>query len=97
MAYTLVNAEDRAAQFPHIPTRSDRERLRTGDYAKVVFDNGAELWVHVTLNIAGALCGRLVNEPMVDLNYGATIHFRPEHVVDIEHVRNRRRDWRFMR
>ena len=90
--YTLLNAEEMHAAHPdtfEIPPRNEREQLGPGDLAKLVFndpDRDTEpMWVRVTgIPSAGGYLGKLLDEPLnIDAEYGDTVTFGPEHIVDL--------------
>jgi len=91
MTWTLASAEARAAANDsfEIPTRAEREALRIGDLAKLVFVNsrkdGERMWVKIetVLRLGAAApryCGRLQNMPVMiqNLQEDAVITFGPE-------------------
>jgi uncharacterized protein YegJ (DUF2314 family) len=92
--WTLASAEARAtlhASF-RIPPRAEREALRVGDFAKLVFIDPAEeaaasgerMWIEIVAVQAGRYRGRLRNVPVLirDLKEDDPIEFGPEHVAD---------------
>ncbi len=95
--WSLLDAVEQAAANPRsffIPDRDEREALRPGDIAKVVFQvgdqsvdgiGGERMWVEVTDRARGGYVGRLTNEPVVvtDLSRGARIEFEPRHVIQL--------------
>jgi hypothetical protein len=94
MADWLESAEERHAQYPEsfwIPDKEDRNSLRPGDFAKVIFrtytgDNigGERIWVHVTGRVGDTYIGTLDNDPfIIAKRFGDCVHFRAEHVIDI--------------
>lgn len=90
MSWTLASAEARAAAHSSfkIPSRSEREDLRVGDLAKLVFvvdgAGGERMWVEVTAVAAGRYRGILRNVPVTipGIAEGDTVEFGPEHVAD---------------
>lgn len=88
---TLANCEERHAQYPErfwIPDLTDRQSLRVGDYAKVIFESdegGERMWVKVTQIMPGSRYeGLLANTPIVfDMEKGNPVAFGPENIADI--------------
>ena len=98
MTWTLASAESRAAEHASfkIPSRAEREGLRVGDFAKLIFIesveggplHGERMWVEIA-RVEGThyrYRGLLRNTPVQiqDLDAGASIEFGPEHVADLE-------------
>lgn len=95
--FRLADGEQIHAAYPEafeIPPRSQRECLRPGDLAKLVFevvqpsgdDPGAErMWVIVQQEIGGRYVGTLDNEPQAITTIAADdpVEFGPEHVIQI--------------
>src|SRR5579862_5678282 len=100
--WELVSAEDCNAAHPntfHIPTREQREKLATGDGAKLLFEienrengrvtgRGVErMWVIVKARNDGGYIGVLDSDPVTAENLqvrkGDVIAFGPEHVAAI--------------
>lgn len=93
--YRLVDGELRHAEAPRaffIPTRSEREALQPGDYAKLLFelvtpgpdDPGAErMWVEVLGVTEDHYIGALTNTPraITTISVGDRVDFGPEHVI----------------
>ena len=94
----LLDAESQNAEFPDtfpIPTRAEREQLRTGDMVKLVFvvdppprsgPNAARMWVEVrSAQPDGSYDGWLTNRPVVitDLAPSTLVAFEPHHVAGI--------------
>ena len=100
--WQLDNGEDCHAAAPKtfwIPGREDRESLRVGDYAKLIFRIALDsdddpcsverMWVLVRGRIGDTYLGILRNEPDAieendELWLGTELPFRPEHVIDIQ-------------
>jgi len=88
-SYKLTNVEERGAKhrrtFVTLP-RKDRKSLRSGDSAKLIFDDKERRWVDVTAVFPdGSYEGVLANEPVsVKISVGDTVRFGPEHVLDFE-------------
>jgi uncharacterized protein YegJ (DUF2314 family) len=94
MTWTLDNAEARAAAHASfkIPSRSEREDLRAGDLAKLIFVDAADrgsargerMWVEVMAVEVGRYRGRLRNTPVViqGLEADDPVEFGPDHVAD---------------
>jgi hypothetical protein len=94
----LLDAEAQHEAFPDtfpIPTRSEREALRTGDMVKLVFvldppppsgPNAERMWVEVrSAQADGSFDGWLTNQPVViaTLEPSALVAFGPQHVAGI--------------
>jgi len=94
----LLDAEAQNESFPDtfpIPTRRERETLRTGDMVKLVFvldppptegPNAERMWVEVRkVYRDGSYDGWLTNEPVVitSLQASVLIAFEPRHVAGI--------------
>lgn len=102
--WTLVSAEIRHNEHPEsfrIPGRIERESLRSGDAAKLLFDietrdagrvvdRGVDrLWVIVKGRAGSHYVGVLDSDPGIapglTLVAGAEVVFGPEHIADIDH------------
>lgn len=98
MPYTLENVERLNAAHPatfHIPSRTEREGLRRGDVAKLIFTlpkpiNGCDaerMWVEVTGRDGEEYVGRLDSDPLfpdtLGIRSGDTVRFRACHVASI--------------
>ncbi len=93
--YTLDNAEETSREFPStfkIPAREERESLRPGDFAKLMFritsddEVGVErMWVRVQECNPGFYIGVLDNQATCtdEIGMGMTVDFEPAHVIDI--------------
>ncbi|MGH3362176.1 MAG: immunity protein Imm33 domain-containing protein [Nocardioides sp.] len=95
VGYRLANSEARNEQAPRsffIPPRSEREALRPGDYARLLFelidpspaDPGAErMWVQVLGVADGNHVGAPTNVPraITTVGVGDRVDFGPEHVI----------------
>ena len=94
----LLDAESQNLAFPDtfpIPSRQEREALRTGDMVKLVFvldppptsgPNAERMWVEVrTTGLAGTYDGWLTNQPVVitSLAPSALVAFEARHVAGI--------------
>lgn len=93
--YRLADGEAKQAAAPRsffIPTRSEREALQQGDYAKLLFEvvdpapgaPGAErMWVQVLGRTDGNYVGALTNVPgsITTISAGDRVDFGPEHVI----------------
>lgn len=93
--YRLADGETRNAEAPRsffIPSRAERESLKPGDYAKLLFDvvdpepddPGAErMWVQVLGTENGRYVGALTNTPgaITTISVGGRVDFGPEHVI----------------
>ena len=102
MDWRLANVEERAQAAPDtfaIPPLAEREALRPGDLAKLVFlddepgrgPGGERMWVEiddVTIRMDIAYGGVLRNSPVVvaGLSFGDRVRFGPEHIADFERV-----------
>jgi hypothetical protein len=102
--WTLVSAEVRHNEHPdsfRIPDRIERESLRTGDAAKLLFDietreagraidRGVDrLWVIVKRRAGIHYVGVLDSDPGIaqglTLRPGTEVLFGPEHIIDLDH------------
>jgi hypothetical protein len=102
--WTLVSAEERHEQHPDafmIPSRDERENLKSGDAAKLLFDietreggriidRGVDrMWVIVKRRVDGNYVGVLGSDPGtadgLRLHPGMELLFGPEHVAEIGH------------
>lgn len=102
--WTLVSAEVRQNEHPEsfrIPGRIERESLRTGDAAKLLFDietrdaghvvdRGVDrLWVIVKGRAGMHYVGVLDSDPGIapglTLRPGTEVVFGPEHIIDVDH------------
>lgn len=89
--WRLADVVDRARHNPrtfHLPPASEREGLRVGDYAKLVFEGergGDRMWVRVDLVEAGRYRGTLGNDPVYveGIGCGEVVRFGPEHVCAV--------------
>jgi hypothetical protein len=92
--YTLVNAEERNAQYPttfHIRSRADREDLRVTDFVKMIFEypsgRSERMWVRILEVLPGPrFSGVLDNDPFYPdeaPKAGDTIEFGPENITAI--------------
>lgn len=95
--YRLANAEARHEEAPRsffIPTRDEREALRPGDLAKLLFEvlsptagqpSGERMWVQVVSKEAGRYVGQLDNQPRVVTTIAIDDHleFGPEHIIQL--------------
>lgn len=93
--YRISNGEARNREAPRrffIPSRSERESLQPGDYAKLLFevidpapgDPGAErMWVQVLGRKGGRYVGALTNAPraITTISVGDRVDFGPEHII----------------
>jgi hypothetical protein len=93
--YVLADAEQRNREHPRtffIPTRAEREALRPGDSAKLLFEllapgptmpGGERMWVEVTEVVPAGFVGVLENQPsaITTIQRGDTLRFGPEHVI----------------
>lgn len=94
----LLDAESQHEAFPDtfpIPTRAERDALRTGDMVKLVFvvdppptngPNAERMWVEVrTAHADGSYDGWLTNKPVVisSLEPSTLVAFEPRHVAGI--------------
>jgi hypothetical protein len=93
--YRVADGEAQQAAAPRsffIPSRSERESLRPGDYAKLLFelvdpqpgDPGAErMWVEVLGLSDGRYVGALTNVPgaITTISVGDRVDFGPEHII----------------
>ena len=98
--WELGNGEERHAEAPEtfwIPSRRDRESLKPGDYAKLIFrialDDDEDpcsverMWVLVRGRVGETYFGVLDNEPggiaeNDELWLGTELPFRAEHVIN---------------
>lgn len=96
--YRLANVAQREAETRgsfRIPTRSERESLRPGQFAKLVFESenpprGERMWVKVERVVRSedgivSYSGVLDNDPVAFadcLSLGSEISFGPENVCD---------------
>jgi hypothetical protein len=85
-------ARNRAHASFQIPPREDRDRLRTGDLAKLCFEQdeppaGERMWVRIDqclATIPRRYTGQLENHPFdILLEYGDAVEFEPRHVIEI--------------
>ena len=102
--WTLVSAEVRHNEHPdsfRIPDRADRENLRAGDAATLLFDietreagevidRGVDrMWVIVKRRVGSQYIGVLDNDPGIadglKLRPGTELLFGPEHIIDLAH------------
>lgn len=86
----LTSGEEMNRQYPdtfHIPTREERESLKPGQSAKLIFEDLHErMWVSVVEKTDTGYLGSLDNIPTCptsDIDYGDLVEFGPEHVIDI--------------
>ena len=94
--YTLDSAEETHREFPatfEIPALADRESLRPGDFAKLMFritaDGGVlveRMWVRVQESNPDFYIGVLDNHPSCteQIAIGTTVDFEPAHVIQIK-------------
>jgi hypothetical protein len=100
--WTLRSGEERQARHPEtfrLPDRRERDSLRPGDAAQLLFeietkeagrvvDRGVDrLWVIVKARTERGYRGVLDSDPgradALSLRPGTEVHFRPEHVIAI--------------
>ncbi len=93
--YRLADGEARNSERPRtffIPPRSEREALKPGDYAKLLFElvdprgdesGGERMWVQVLGVSNGNYVGALTNTPraITTIGVGDRVDFGPEHVI----------------
>lgn len=92
--YRLVDGDERARRFNFVmPPLADRQRLRCGDLAKVIFEptvgpgGGEHVWVMVTETLATIprrYSGTVQNHPVtLPVDHGERVDFGSEHIVEI--------------
>ena len=94
----LADATERArlSRLFEIPPREDRDSLRPGDYAKVIFETseeympglewGERMWLLVESKTeGGCYLGTLTNIPVIvtGIEQGDSVEFGAENVIDI--------------
>lgn len=93
--YRIADGEAEAAAAPRsffIPSREERESLRPGDLAKLLFElidpqagqpGGERMWVEVVSSADGRYTGVLANVPsaITTITAGDPVEFGPEHVI----------------
>ena len=94
--YTLNSGVDRHKEAPdtfEIPPESERESLRPGDLAKLIFriSVGDEvhverMWVQVVQTKPEYYVGALDNDPCCtdDIRHGMPVEFHADHIVQID-------------
>lgn len=89
--YALLDAKERNKKYPdtfHIPSNDDLSYLRSGDYAKLCFEeegNAPErMWVKVMSVSGDNFQGMLDNEPigLETIKYGDIVLFNSRHILD---------------
>lgn len=100
VAYTLEDGERYHRDAPdtfEIPPRAAREALAPGRIVKLMFRITAgdetmveRMWVVVESGDARGFVGSLDNQPRTTpaMRPGMTVHFRPEHVINIYPIRD---------
>jgi hypothetical protein len=83
----LINVEKRAKDNPktfEIPDLLERQNLKMGHFAKLIFNDKERMWVKVTEVLEGSYVGTLANEPVVvKMKFGDRVEFEPKHIADI--------------
>jgi hypothetical protein len=86
----LFDVVERHKAYPRtflIPSPVERESLRPGDMAKLLFAGFERMWVEVKICKDGRYVGILANRPVMawlsKVEQGDRIEFGPEHVADI--------------
>lgn len=89
MNYTLENALKMHNIYPQsfdIPTFSEINSLKVGDFAKLIFkqdERGERMWVQIISILDGQYTGRLDNNPvLVSLNVNDTVYFEQKNIID---------------
>ena len=87
--HRLADVEKRHAESEafEIPSREEREDLRPGDLAKLVFEEiGERLWVRVTnVMVYKTYVGTIESSPLYsDIHRGDEVVFMPENIADVE-------------
>lgn len=96
-AFRLASAVERNREEPDdflIPSRVERESLKRGWLAKLIFEPGVDahedesaerMFVEITQVLKDGYVGRLVNDPMSlsAPTYGDLIEFGPDNVIDL--------------
>jgi hypothetical protein len=96
----LANAEERHSRYPqsfYLPALKARQSIKPGQFAKLIFeindDCAAEcrdvderMWVQIVEQTPTGYVGTLRNAPGLfkELQFGDTIRFGFEHIIDIE-------------
>ena len=98
VTYTLDDGAATHREFPDtfwIPPQEQRESLKPGDLAKLIFriEVGGEahverMWVQVTEVRPEFYVGELGNNPFCtdEIRSGQKVEFHADHVIDIDHV-----------
>jgi uncharacterized protein YegJ (DUF2314 family) len=98
VSYTLDSGVERHANAPdtfQIPAQSERESLKAGDLAKLIFriEIGDEvhverMWVQVSEVWPEFFVGLLDNDPFCteEIRSGMRVEFHADHVIQIDHV-----------
>lgn len=93
--YTLDNGAETHREFPdtfELPPRAERESLRPGDTAKLMFPISVgdevhveRMWIQVLETTPEFYIGALDNDPycMQDIQSGDEIQFYSDHVIQI--------------
>jgi hypothetical protein len=93
--YTLDDGAQTHREFPdtfQIPAQAERESLRTGDLAKLIFRielddevHVERMWVQVTGVRPESYAGVLRNDPYCtdELRFGMPVEFHADHVIQI--------------
>ncbi len=94
--YTLDNAVETHREFPttfFIPSQEDREHLREGDFAKLIFRIDVDdeihverMWVIVSKVRPESYTGVLDNDPYCteEIRSGIQVEFLADHVIQID-------------
>jgi uncharacterized protein YegJ (DUF2314 family) len=95
VTYTLDNGAETHREFPstfEIPAQLERESLRPGDLAKLMFriqfDDEAHverMWVQLTEARQEFYVGTLANDPYCtdEIRFGMRVEFHADHVIQI--------------
>ena len=96
VTYTLDDGAQTHREFPdtfQIPSQAERENLKPGDLAKLIFriSNGDEvnverMWVQVLEVSSQSYVGVLDNDPYCtnEIRSGMKVQFHPDHVIQIQ-------------
>lgn len=89
--YKLIDGVKRNRENPstfEIPSEQDKASLSTGNYAKLVFEegeHGERMWVKITDINGDSFVGELNNDPSIlaTIEHGDKVEFNSKHIIGI--------------
>lgn len=88
--YNLIDCQERNRKYWtfEVPSQDAIDRLRPGDFAKLVFDDRERMWVEISKRDCNYFDGQLANHPidLDEIEYGDRVCFHAKHIADIRYV-----------